>query len=400
MGENVTSVGAWGASSIYTLSHTVSIIVRYKDSKAYVIFGTYGKGAFAAIGDSSPFDDGTGVAGDKLYDGWNDLDDAKLGVNIVRYLATYTSPVIYHTITVNASSGGNVYPSGTITATEGAVVNIQITASQGYHIGTIIVNGESVYTGSNNEDDTYTLKVKVEGDTEIRATFTEDVYTITAVAGEGGSISPSGEVKVAYGESITFYITPEEGYRIKDVKVDGESVGAVEEYTFEDVNASHTIEAEFEKKETVIVLRPGETYYWVNGQMLEIDVAPFIDPRYNRTVVPLRFVAEAMGLSVEWNGENREISITGYVRGEYTELIIPMKNLKKVKVKLSGKEEYLYESDGTVYIGGEEKSLEKMGLGKPVIYHSRTMVPIRFIAEIFGAKVDWDGETRSIIIRL
>jgi|GEM_PF-2691360 len=554
IGQNVSAIGAWGASSIVVLSPTITVIARYKDGAPYVVAGTYGAGAFVAIGDSSPFDDGTGTVGDKLYDGWNDYDDAKFAVNVVRYLASYTkvfclkiahsiggyakpsgtlsvvagktvtvsitASVGYHienilldgqkvfssqsasqyllpvymnadhkvyidfrrtlypvyvgttkggtvavssdmayygdiisytvsadkgyaidlikvttgsqtiTITSNMSKytgtvavlgtttidvrfsvkkymvtsvayeGGSIVPSGEQEKTYGSYVLFTITASRGYHIKNIVVNGEVVYSGVHNTDDVYYLKLQITGTTTIEATFAKDTYTIEARAGEGGSISPSGEVKVVYGESITFYITPEEGYKIKDVKVDGESVGAVEEYTFEDVNANHTIEAEFEKKETVIVLRPGETYYWVNGQMSEMDVAPFIDPRYNRTVVPLRFVAEAMGLSVEWNGETREISITGYVQGEYTELIIPMKNLKKVKVNLRGKEEYLYESDGTVYIGGEERNLEEMGLGKPVIYHSRTMVPIRFIAEVFGAKVDWDGETHTIYITI
>ena len=322
---------------------------------------------------------------------WKVKGDTKIEVTFAKEI---------YSVIATAGEGGSISPSGTQTLPYGATATYTITASEGYHIGTISVNGKAIYTGSSNDDDAYTLTVKVEGDTTIEATFAKDTYTIEAIAGEGGSISPSGEVYVVYGESITFYITPEEGYKIKDVKVDGESIGAVEEYTFDNVNASHTIEAEFEKKETVIVLRPGETYYWVNGQMSEMDVAPFIDPRYNRTVVPLRFVAEAMGLQVEWNGETREISITGYVQGEYTELIIPMRNLKKVKVNLRGKEEYLYESDGRVYIGGEERNLEKMGLGKPVIYHNRTMVPIRFIAEIFGAKVDWDGETRTIYITI
>ena len=70
-------------------------------------------------------------------------------------------------------------------------------------------------------------------------------YTITASAGEGGSISPSGSVRVTRGGDRTFTITAEEGYEISDVLVDGESVGAVRTYTFEDVRAGHTIEARF-----------------------------------------------------------------------------------------------------------------------------------------------------------
>ena len=70
-------------------------------------------------------------------------------------------------------------------------------------------------------------------------------YTITAAAGEGGSITPAGEVSVKEGASQTFTITASEGYAIADVLVDGQSVGAVDSYTFENVTANHTIAAVF-----------------------------------------------------------------------------------------------------------------------------------------------------------
>ena len=72
-------------------------------------------------------------------------------------------------------------------------------------------------------------------------------YTITATAGEGGSITPAGEVSVKEGASQTFAIAAQEGYAIADVLVDGQSVGAVDSYTFENVTANHTIAALFTK---------------------------------------------------------------------------------------------------------------------------------------------------------
>ena len=72
-------------------------------------------------------------------------------------------------------------------------------------------------------------------------------YTITATAGEGGSITPNGDVSVKEGASQTFAITADNGYEIADVLVDGSSVGAVESYTFSDVKANHTISASFSK---------------------------------------------------------------------------------------------------------------------------------------------------------
>ena len=70
-------------------------------------------------------------------------------------------------------------------------------------------------------------------------------YTITATAGEGGSITPAGEVSVKEGASQKYTITAFEGYAIADVLVDGQSVGAVDSYTFENVTANHTIAAVF-----------------------------------------------------------------------------------------------------------------------------------------------------------
>ena len=70
--------------------------------------------------------------------------------------------------------------------------------------------------------------------------------TITASAGAGGAISPSGDVAVTAGQDQTFTLTPETGYRIADVVVDGVSVGAVATYTFEEVAVYHAIRAAFE----------------------------------------------------------------------------------------------------------------------------------------------------------
>jgi len=72
-----------------------------------------------------------------------------------------------------------------------------------------------------------------------------NVYTITATAGAGGSISP-GSVTVTHGSDQTFTITPDQGYQVADVLVDGLSVGAVASYTFNNVTSSHTLEAVFE----------------------------------------------------------------------------------------------------------------------------------------------------------
>lgn len=76
-------------------------------------------------------------------------------------------------------------------------------------------------------------------------------YTIRSSAGTGGSISPSGSVSVEKGCDKTFVITPNDGYEIKDVLVDGISVGAAGAYTFKNVKNAHTITASFAEKKMV-----------------------------------------------------------------------------------------------------------------------------------------------------
>ena len=72
-------------------------------------------------------------------------------------------------------------------------------------------------------------------------------YTIKATAGTGGSISPSGNVSVREGRDRTFTITPDKGYAISNVKIDGKSIGAVKSYTFKNVRRNHAIEVIFTK---------------------------------------------------------------------------------------------------------------------------------------------------------
>jgi hypothetical protein len=71
--------------------------------------------------------------------------------------------------------------------------------------------------------------------------------TITATAGPGGSIAPSGPVTLTPASSLTFSITANTGYTIADVTVDGVSQGAIPDYSFTNVQADHTISATFTK---------------------------------------------------------------------------------------------------------------------------------------------------------
>ena len=153
------------------------------------------------------------------------------------------------TITATANGGGTISPSGTITVTEGEDQTFAISASDGYKIADVKVDGTSV-----GAVDSYTFE-DVKANHSIEATFTKEggivppitYYTITASAGEGGAINPSGTIRVPAGGDRTFTISAAEGYEIADVLVDGQSVGAVDSYTFENVRANHTISVVFQE---------------------------------------------------------------------------------------------------------------------------------------------------------
>jgi hypothetical protein len=85
----------------------------------------------------------------------------------------------------------------------------------------------------------------VNGPGNVTANFAINAFTVTASAGSGGSITPSGSVLMNYGANQNFTITPNTGYHITDVLIDGISVEAKSSYTFTNVVTDHTISASF-----------------------------------------------------------------------------------------------------------------------------------------------------------
>ena len=96
-------------------------------------------------------------------------------------------------------------------------------------------------------------------------------FTITASAGEGGSISPNGNVTVREGESQTFAIVPQEGYEIANVTVNGESHGAITNYTFESVEADGEIVAEFKAIEPSEEVSKSTLEYFLNSAKTHLE---------------------------------------------------------------------------------------------------------------------------------
>ena len=144
-----------------------------------------------------------------------------------------------YTITASAGPNGSIAPNGAVVVNHGADQSFTITADATYHVADVVVDGSSVGAVG-----TYTF-TNVTADHTIHATFAINTYTITASAGAGGSIAPSGAVIVNHGADQSFTITPDANFNIADVLVDGSSVGAVGTYTFTNVTADHTIAASF-----------------------------------------------------------------------------------------------------------------------------------------------------------
>ena len=162
-----------------------------------------------------------------------------------------TFSVRTYTLTASAGTGGTISPSGSVSVNHGTNQTFAITPNTGYGVTNVLVDGASVGAVSS-----YTFN-NITANHTISASFAENTYTINASAGTGGSISPSGAVAVSGGTTQAFTVTPNSGYRIADVLVDGSSVGAVSSFTFTNVNSSHTISASFAANSYTITASAG-----------------------------------------------------------------------------------------------------------------------------------------------
>ncbi len=126
-----------------------------------------------------------------------------------------------------------------------------------------------------------------------------------------------------------------------------------------------------EVSKVIIELYVGKKSASINGLQKEIDAPPFI--KDGRTLVPIRFIAEAFGAEVQWDGTTKTVRI--YL------------NSKNIKIILQINNKIAYVNENKIILDVP-----------PLIKDGRTFVPIRFIAESFGAEVKWDGNLKKITI--
>ena len=149
-------------------------------------------------------------------------------------------------LTVDTEGSGNVTctPEGTSFGTRENqwyydAGNTSVTLEASPDFPWVFTEWSGDVSGTNN-----TATVSMNENHRVSMTFTRQ-WGILASAGTGGTIAPSGNITVAPGSDQTFTVTPEEGYVIEDVRMDGTSQGAVTSYTFTNVTEDHTMAVSF-----------------------------------------------------------------------------------------------------------------------------------------------------------
>jgi hypothetical protein len=156
---------------------------------------------------------------------------------------TFKPFVNEYVITATVGEGGTITPAGEVVVTEGADQTFTIAANAGYIVEYVEVDGVSVAVDGN----TYTF-TEVYGNREIYVSFAAvPAYTITATAGENGTIDPAGDITAYEGMNMTFTFTPDAEYKVASVTVDGEELGPLTSYEFENIAGEHTIHVMFEE---------------------------------------------------------------------------------------------------------------------------------------------------------
>jgi len=131
--------------------------------------------------------------------------------------------------------------------------------------------------------------------------------------------------------------------------------------------------------ETIIIFQVGSPVYTVDGKAREMDVVPRIDPQSGRTLLPLRYAAEALNAAVYWNAEGGQITIVHNETQRVLELAVGEAAMRTA----DSADRY------------EDQRLEQAPMVDP---SGRTMLPIRAVAEALYGKISYDPATRKITI--
>ena len=181
-------------------------------------------------------------------------------------------------ITLTAASGGAFdQEPGIYEVFEGSSWSTIVMAGEGHRIDDVLVDSESQGARSKIELSDITKNHTVE------VNFAKYSYAISARAGYFGSVSNEGETWYEYGSDVTYSFTPNEGYEVEEVWVDGQSQGAIDSYDFTDIQSYHSVEVSFKKEEvyhTITVIDPDHgsispgTVDVKQGAFASFDISP------------------------------------------------------------------------------------------------------------------------------
>ena len=155
------------------------------------------------------------------------------------------------TITSSAGDGGSISPQGASIINYGAKPSYTITPNRGFVIDTLFVNGLKIDSISS-----YTFD-SVKSNQTISVKFKVQTFTITSSAGNGGSITPQGISTLNYGTKPTYTITPNTGYILDSLFVNGLKVDSISSYTFDSVKSNQTISVKFKVQTFTITSTAG-----------------------------------------------------------------------------------------------------------------------------------------------
>lgn len=205
-------------------------------------------------------------------DGRYVVRDVKVDGASVGALTSYTFPSVVadhtlsvdfairqHTISVTSGAGGCTDPVSDFRISEGSNRTVRIIPDAEYVIKDVTVDGVSVGPVAS-----YTFR-NVVSDHTLYAEFVLRQYTISVASGEGGKTDPASPFKVSSGGGRAVGIIPDAGYIIKNVTVDGASVGPVSSYSFTNVTGDHTLKAVFIREEAFKVSLTAEGGGTVSG---------------------------------------------------------------------------------------------------------------------------------------
>ena len=157
------------------------------------------------------------------------------------------------TVTASAGTGGTISPSGSVSVNCGANQIFTVTPAACYEVDKVLVDNSAVTL----TDGKYTF-ANVTANHSINVTFKQKSSTVTASAGTGGTISPSGNVSVNCGANQVFTVTPNSCYDVDKVLVDNSAVTLTDgKYTFANITANHSISVTFKQKSSTVTASAG-----------------------------------------------------------------------------------------------------------------------------------------------